>query len=52
VGVDGAAAVGGAGVDRVEQYTLVFNSFVMMQLFNQVRGALLLLCWCCCCVCC
>jgi hypothetical protein len=37
VGVDGAAAVGGAGVDRVEQYTLVFNSFVMMQLFNQVR---------------
>lgn len=32
----GVSAVGGGG-DRVEQYTLVFNSFVLMQLFNQVR---------------
>lgn len=32
VGVDGAP-------ERIEQYTLVFNSFVLMQLFNQVRGS-------------
>jgi hypothetical protein len=35
-----AAAAVVAGVDvapeRIEQYTLVFNSFVLMQLFNQV----------------
>lgn len=31
------AAAGGLVPDRVEQYTLVFNSFVLMQLFNQVR---------------
>jgi 4-hydroxyphenylpyruvate dioxygenase-like putative hemolysin len=35
-----AAAAVAVGVDvapeRIEQYTLVFNSFVLMQLFNQV----------------
>lgn len=30
------AAVGEGGAERIEQYTLVFNSFVLMQLFNQV----------------
>jgi len=34
-GVGGVDVVGGA--ERIEQYTLVFNSFVLMQLFNQVR---------------
>lgn len=43
-GAAAAAVVSGVGVDvvgvgheRIEQYTLVFNSFVLMQLFNQVR---------------
>lgn len=31
------AAVGLNPEDHLCQYTLVFNSFVMMQLFNQVR---------------
>jgi hypothetical protein len=29
---------GGLSPERAEQYTLVFNSFVLMQLFNQVGG--------------
>jgi hypothetical protein len=29
---------GGLSPERAMQYTLVFNSFVLMQLFNQVRG--------------
>jgi hypothetical protein len=29
---------GGLSPERAAQYTLVFNSFVLMQLFNQVRG--------------
>jgi hypothetical protein len=31
-----AAGADGGAPDRIEQYTLVFNSFVLMQLFNQV----------------
>jgi hypothetical protein len=43
-----AAGADGGAPDRIEQYTLVFNSFVLMQLFNQVgrgRHQWLRVCW-------
>jgi hypothetical protein len=36
--VAGGELAGGLSPERAMQYTLVFNSFVLMQLFNQVRG--------------
>lgn len=39
VGGDAAAATGLDAADHTAQYTLVFNTFVIMQLFNQVRLA-------------
>jgi hypothetical protein len=36
--VAGGELAGGLSPERAAQYTLVFNSFVLMQLFNQVGG--------------